>query len=281
MATQIVQDGKLPPLWHYGHEEHDIIETKTFGFWLYMLSDALIFAGIFAAYAVLDHAMNAATARPRHRSVSPHRRLRADLGRAPQRARLQPCHRGAEAWQPPVADHGHARRDRARGAFSSGWSSAISPHSMPRVRPRKPADFSPPSSSSSPRMGAYGLWHPLDAGHAGAGLPLGFTAPVVAHAEPASVLAVPGAVWVLRLCVRLSEGGDLMSTHQPDPLQHPEVQQATRCRLYGRVSRHPGAAGRGTAADRAAHHAALGAAGQHLCAWPWSHCWRNVSCSSA
>ena len=60
MATHIVQDGKLPPLWHYGHEGHDIIETKTFGFWLYMLSDALIFAGIFAAYAVLDHTMNAA-----------------------------------------------------------------------------------------------------------------------------------------------------------------------------------------------------------------------------
>jgi len=60
MAIQVVQSGKLPPLWHYGHEEHDVIATKTFGFWLYMLSDALIFAGIFAAYAVLDHTMNAA-----------------------------------------------------------------------------------------------------------------------------------------------------------------------------------------------------------------------------
>ena len=60
MAITTVQDGKMPPLWHYGHEEHDFIANKTFGFWLYMLSDALIFAGVFAAYAVLDHTMNAA-----------------------------------------------------------------------------------------------------------------------------------------------------------------------------------------------------------------------------
>ena len=53
-------DGELPPLWQYGHEAHDMIATKTLGFWLYMLSDALIFAGLFAAYGVLDHSMNAA-----------------------------------------------------------------------------------------------------------------------------------------------------------------------------------------------------------------------------
>jgi cytochrome o ubiquinol oxidase subunit III len=53
-------EGELPPLWQYGHEAHDMIATKTLGFWLYMLSDALIFAGLFAAYGVLDHSMNAA-----------------------------------------------------------------------------------------------------------------------------------------------------------------------------------------------------------------------------
>jgi cytochrome o ubiquinol oxidase subunit 3 len=58
MAIQVIKDGKLPPMWHYGHDDHDVISTKTLGFWLYMLSDALIFAGIFAAYAVLDHSMN-------------------------------------------------------------------------------------------------------------------------------------------------------------------------------------------------------------------------------
>ncbi|HTJ90334.1 MAG TPA: cytochrome c oxidase subunit 3 [Acidocella sp.] len=60
MDGNIIRDGKMPPLWHYGHEEHDVISAKTFGFWLYMLSDALLFAGLFAAYAVLDHAMNMA-----------------------------------------------------------------------------------------------------------------------------------------------------------------------------------------------------------------------------
>jgi cytochrome o ubiquinol oxidase subunit 3 len=61
MAVQTLPEGaELPSLWHYGHDEHDVIATKTLGFWLYMLSDALIFAGIFAAYGVLDHTMNAA-----------------------------------------------------------------------------------------------------------------------------------------------------------------------------------------------------------------------------
>ena len=60
MDGTIIKGGKMPPLWHHGHEEHDVIAAKTFGFWLYMLSDALLFAGLFAAYAVLDHAMNTA-----------------------------------------------------------------------------------------------------------------------------------------------------------------------------------------------------------------------------
>jgi cytochrome o ubiquinol oxidase subunit 3 len=49
---------KQPELWHFGHDGHDPIATKTLGFWLYMISDALIFGGIFAAYGVLDHGMN-------------------------------------------------------------------------------------------------------------------------------------------------------------------------------------------------------------------------------
>jgi cytochrome o ubiquinol oxidase subunit 3 len=51
-------NGPPPPLWHYGETEHDPISTKTLGFWLYMLSDALLFAGLFAAYGVLDQPMN-------------------------------------------------------------------------------------------------------------------------------------------------------------------------------------------------------------------------------
>lgn len=50
-----------PILWVRGAEPaHDDIGTQTFGFWLYMMSDALIFAGLFASYGVLDHAWNAA-----------------------------------------------------------------------------------------------------------------------------------------------------------------------------------------------------------------------------
>ena len=60
MATPTPQEGALPPLWHYGHDEPDMIATKTFGFWLYMLSDALLFAGLFATYGVLDQGMGMA-----------------------------------------------------------------------------------------------------------------------------------------------------------------------------------------------------------------------------
>jgi cytochrome o ubiquinol oxidase subunit 3 len=60
MKAPATRGGAVPPLWYYGHDTHDIIATKTLGFWLYMLSDALIFAGLFAAYAVLDQPMNMA-----------------------------------------------------------------------------------------------------------------------------------------------------------------------------------------------------------------------------
>jgi cytochrome o ubiquinol oxidase subunit 3 len=60
MDAHAKHEGELPPMWHYGETEHDPISTKTLGFWLYMLSDALIFAGLFAAYGVLDQPMNAA-----------------------------------------------------------------------------------------------------------------------------------------------------------------------------------------------------------------------------
>jgi cytochrome o ubiquinol oxidase subunit 3 len=60
MDARTNPEGPLPPLWHYGETEHDPISTSTLGFWLYMLSDALIFAALFAAYAVLDQNMNTA-----------------------------------------------------------------------------------------------------------------------------------------------------------------------------------------------------------------------------
>ncbi|OYV35066.1 MAG: cytochrome O ubiquinol oxidase [Rhodospirillales bacterium 20-64-7] len=60
MDAHVNLGGEPPPLWHFGHEGHDPIATKTLGFWLYMMSDALIFGALFAAYAVLDNVMNAA-----------------------------------------------------------------------------------------------------------------------------------------------------------------------------------------------------------------------------
>lgn len=39
----------------FAEENHDPIALKTFGFWLYMLSDALLFSALFAAYEVLQH----------------------------------------------------------------------------------------------------------------------------------------------------------------------------------------------------------------------------------
>src|SRR5215831_272425 len=37
----------------HGHDHHDASTTKVFGFWIYLMSDCLLFATLFAAYAVL------------------------------------------------------------------------------------------------------------------------------------------------------------------------------------------------------------------------------------
>ena len=41
-------------LWADSNHEHDMMSTRLLGFWLYMLSDSLVFAGLFAAYIVLS-----------------------------------------------------------------------------------------------------------------------------------------------------------------------------------------------------------------------------------
>ncbi len=53
------------------HYHHDVIATRTLGFWLYMLSDAMIFAGLFAAYGVLSHSYNEAGGPSLHALVNP------------------------------------------------------------------------------------------------------------------------------------------------------------------------------------------------------------------
>ena len=42
-------------LWAENDHEHDVISTRLLGFWLYMLSDSLIFAALFTAYEVLTY----------------------------------------------------------------------------------------------------------------------------------------------------------------------------------------------------------------------------------
>ncbi len=59
MATHFAK-GTAAVLWNPGADEHDPISARTYGFWLYLLSDALIFASLFASYAVLDNPVNAA-----------------------------------------------------------------------------------------------------------------------------------------------------------------------------------------------------------------------------
>ena len=47
--------GPHPVLWADTDHEHDMMSTRLLGFWLYMLSDSLIFAALFAAYLVLSY----------------------------------------------------------------------------------------------------------------------------------------------------------------------------------------------------------------------------------
>lgn len=41
---------------HDDHEHHDTNGLKVFGFWLYLLSDCILFAMLFAVYVVLSQA---------------------------------------------------------------------------------------------------------------------------------------------------------------------------------------------------------------------------------
>jgi cytochrome o ubiquinol oxidase subunit 3 len=43
-------------LWDYAAHAHDVIGTRSLGFWLYLMSDAMIFVAWFAAWAVYMHA---------------------------------------------------------------------------------------------------------------------------------------------------------------------------------------------------------------------------------
>ncbi|KAA9000075.1 cytochrome o ubiquinol oxidase subunit III [Affinibrenneria salicis] len=50
MATETLTNHNAA---HAGHEHHDAGATKVFGFWIYLMSDCILFASLFATYAVL------------------------------------------------------------------------------------------------------------------------------------------------------------------------------------------------------------------------------------
>jgi cytochrome o ubiquinol oxidase subunit 3 len=50
-------------LWDHEHGEHDTLSLRSLGFWLYMMSDAMIFAGLFTAHgAYVGHFAGSFTA---------------------------------------------------------------------------------------------------------------------------------------------------------------------------------------------------------------------------
>ncbi len=49
MSTQTLNNANAHE--HHGH--HDAGATKVFGFWIYLMSDLILFASLFATYAVL------------------------------------------------------------------------------------------------------------------------------------------------------------------------------------------------------------------------------------
>jgi cytochrome o ubiquinol oxidase subunit 3 len=52
MVTAVLDNTHLNEQDHE-HEHHDVGETKVFGFWIYIMSDCILFATLFATFAVL------------------------------------------------------------------------------------------------------------------------------------------------------------------------------------------------------------------------------------
>ena len=64
-------DPRGAKLWDDAGHEHDMMSTRMLGFWLYMLSDSLIFAALFAAYEVLSYDTSLAGGPGPHDVASP------------------------------------------------------------------------------------------------------------------------------------------------------------------------------------------------------------------
>ncbi len=64
-------DPRNVKLWDDTTHEHDLMSTRMLGFWLYMLSDSLIFAALFAAYEVLSYDTSMSGGPSPHEVASP------------------------------------------------------------------------------------------------------------------------------------------------------------------------------------------------------------------
>ncbi len=70
-AVEQSPDPRRAKLWDDTTHEHDLMSTRMLGFWLYMLSDSLIFAALFAAYEVLSYDTSIAGGLSPHQVASP------------------------------------------------------------------------------------------------------------------------------------------------------------------------------------------------------------------
>ncbi|AEK56837.1 MAG: cytochrome c oxidase subunit 3 [Acidithiobacillus caldus] len=64
-------DPKGVTLWERHYPGPDLISTRTFGFWLYMLTDAMVYAALFASLGVLSHVVNLAGGPPPAAIIDP------------------------------------------------------------------------------------------------------------------------------------------------------------------------------------------------------------------
>ncbi len=71
LAVEQGPDPRGAKLWDDSGHEHDMMSTRMLGFWLYMLSDSLIFAALFAAYEVLSYGTSLAGGPSPHDVASP------------------------------------------------------------------------------------------------------------------------------------------------------------------------------------------------------------------
>ena len=136
--------------------EVDVYEEKAFGFWLYLMSDAIIFALLFATYVVMA---------PNH-AGGPTGKMLFNLSRTFAETMLLLCSsitfgfatRGGAARQ-PAGGAGLARRHlRARRRLRRAGDQRVHRHVRSRAPARSAAASCPPSSPWSAPTACMSAW---------------------------------------------------------------------------------------------------------------------------